>query len=908
VPLLLWFALTLFVSAALLFLIEPMMGKMLLPMLGGTPAVWNTCMVFFQAVLLAGYLYAHATTAWLGARRQALLHLGVLLLPFLTLGLTVDRGLLDVGEGSPIPSLLLALLLSIGLPFFVLSTSASLLQKWFAGTGHPAADDPYFLYGASNLGSLLALLGYPVLIEPWLTLAQQRLLWQIGYGVLVVLTAGCAVFLWSSSEPGRAPSVESPDRQGGVSHHPSLTVGAPTASRRLRWIALAFVPSSLMLGATTYITTDIAPIPLLWVLPLVLYLLSFILVFSRLPAAVHQAMVGLLPYLVLMLVFLILADFSLRHTWLKLLMILAHLSVLFVAAMVCHGELARDRPPPRYLTEFYLWMSVGGVLGGLFNALVAPLLFNGIVEYPLALVLGCLLLPAREGEKEGRAAIALGTALIGFCLGCGAALVLPALAVTGLSFAGLADGNGLWLAAALLAVLIWGAVYVARGGADRAARVLDLALPAALGVLVVGLALGRQVPAIYRGFVHLFAHLSGPGVSTVVTILVFGLPVAICTLFLDRPVRFGLGMGALLLASTFCDLLNDDVRLRQRSFFGVLHVSEEGGFRQLHHGTTLHGMQRLLWDRNAVAAVTAGPLAASSPLGGAALLAAGQDVWEHPGREALTYFHRTGPIGQVFAAYREQLAGRHVGLIGLGTGTLATYGQAGQTLTYYEIDPLVKRVAYDPECFTFLQDAAARGVAVDVVLGDARLKLEERARGGPADRFALLVVDAFSSDAIPIHLLTRQALEIYLANLADDGLLAFHISNRYLTLEPVLGNLAEELGLAGVIEHDLATGFTGKAASSWVVLARQPSTLDRLLHEGRFAQWQEEHGWAASQDAMLLVSGLPDLGGRAQSQGTICWALMERLQAPWRRLKVRPEVGVWTDDYSNLLRVFDWKN
>jgi hypothetical protein len=891
-----------------------MIGKLLLPMLGGTPAVWNTCMVFFQALLLAGYAYAHATTAWLGVRRQALLHLGVLLLPFLTLRLTVDRGLLDYGEGSPIPGLLLVLLLSVGLPFFVVSTSAPLLQKWFAGTGHPAAADPYFLYGASNLGSMLALFGYPLLVEPRLTLADQRLFWRIGYGVLIVLTAGCAVILWrSKSEPGA--SATGGDR--------SRTLPAPTTARRLRWIALAFVPSSLMLGATTYITTDIAPIPLLWVLPLGLYLLSFILVFSRLPAAVHRAMVGLLPYLVLVLVFLVLADFSLLKMWLKLLVVLAHLAVLFVAAMVCHGELARDRPPPRYLTEFYLWMSVGGVLGGLFNALVAPLLFNGIVEYPLALVLACLLRPAPAAEKKAQAGPAVGTGLMGFCLGCGVALIVPALARSDLSFAGLADGNGLWLATALLAALALGAVFAARDRADRAARWLDVALPAALGVLVVGLNLGLRIMTIHRGlgrlfaFLHdglvswlpeRFAHLPTPSSSSLLVLFGAVLPVVLCTLFLDRPLRFGLGVGALLLASTFCDLLDDDVRLRQRSFFGVLHVSEDGSFRRLEHGTTLHGMQRLGWDRKTFAAAAACPLAAFDPVGGTALLAAGQDVWQHPGREALTYFHRTGPIGQVFAAYREQFAGRHLGLIGLGSGTLATYGRPGQHLTYYEIDPLVKRIAYNPECFIFLQDAAERGVAVDVVLGDARLKLEERARCGPPDRFALLVIDAFSSDAIPIHLLTRQALEIYLANLADDGVLAFHISNRYLNLEPVLANLAKELGLAGFIEDDVAENVRGKASSRWVVLARQESALDRLVHEGCWARWQEEHGWAACQDALVFVSSLPDWSGGARAQGTVCRALLEGLRAPWRRLKVRPEVGVWTDDYSNLLRVFEWRN
>jgi hypothetical protein len=923
-PLLLLFASTLFVSATLLFLVQPMIGKMLLPMLGGTPAVWNTCMVFFQALLLAGYAYAHATTAWLGVRRQAVLHLGVLLLPFLTLGLAVDRGLLDYGEGSPIPGLLLVLLLSVGLPFFVVSTSAPLLQKWFAGTGHPAAEDPYFLYGASNLGSMLALFGYPLAVEPGLALAHQRLLWQVGYGVLVVLTAACAVCLWRSRNPDKETR-----RQGDKETEALAASGSVTLSpchlvtlspwRRLRWVALAFVPSSLMLGATTHMTTDIAPIPLLWVLPLGLYLLSFILVFSRLPALVHRMMVVLLPLLVLLLVFLMLSELGLHIGW----KILVHLAVLFGVAMVCHGELARDRPPTRYLTEFYLWMSVGGVLGGLFNALVAPVIFNGIVEYPLALVLACLLLPTLEEEKQTRLGPVLGTGLMGLFLGVGLALVVPALGRSDLDLTSLAGVDGLWLVAAFLVALLLVRVGAPADREERVARWLDLGLPVALGVLAIGLNVGLPITTMHRGLERLYArfHDALPdwvpdrfvtlldfSSTGLLILLIFVLPVVLCYFFVKRPLRFGLGVGALLLANSFCDMLNSNVQLRARSFFGVLHVSDAGNLRRLEHGTTLHGQQRLRWSDTALAVGAACPLAASDPLGSTILLAAGQETWLHPGREPQTYFHYTSPIGQVFAAYQDRLAGRHVGLIGLGSGTLASYGQPGQKLTYYEIDPLVKRVAYDRAYFTFVPDALDRGVLVDVVLGDARLKLEERARGGSPEKFALLVVDAFSSDAIPVHLITREALAIYLDNLADDGFVAFHISNRYLDLEPVLGNLAAELGLASFIQHDGGGDIPGKAASTWVVLARQESTLDRLLHEGRWEQWQAEQGWAASADALRALTAFPDTGGSVQALGTVYHTLFERLRAPWRRPRVRPEVGLWTDDYSNLLRVFYWQN
>jgi hypothetical protein len=262
----------------------------------------------------------------------------------------------------------------------------------------------------------------------------------------------------------------------------------------------------------------------------------------------------------------------------------------------------------------------------------------------------------------------------------------------------------------------------------------------------------------------------------------------------------------------------------------------------------------------------------------------------------------------VFGAYHDRLAGRHIGLIGLGSGTLASYGQPGQRVTYYEIDPLVKRIAYDRQYFSYVQDALDRGVQLDVVLGDARLKLEERARDGSAEKLALLVVDAFSSDAIPIHLINREALAIFLANLADDGLLAFHISNRYLDLEPVLGNLAADAGLVGFVQHDWESEIPGKTASSWVILARQEDALCRLVHEGRWDEWQAEHGWAAGREAVQVACAFPDVGGELRASAAVYLGVFEQLRAPWRRLKVRPEVDVWSDDYSNLLSVIDWRH
>src|SRR5678816_2588592 len=367
------YSVTLFLSAVLLFSVQPMVGKMILPILGGAPAVWNTCLVFFQISLLLGYLYAHLSTRWLGVRLQAIAHLGLLLLPLFLLPISLRGKYAAAPEAEPVMTLFGLLLLTAGLPFLAVATSAPLLQKWFAQTGHGSAKDPYFLYAASNAGSLLALLGYPLLFEPAMTLAEQSRQWRNGYLLLLILVFLCAVLLWKSSRaavPG--PGVMEPS--------------VVTPLRRLRWVLYAFVPSSLMLGVTTYITTDIAAFPLLWVIPLSLYLLTFILVFARRQFLPRAWISRALALLAIPAIIALILEANYPH----FILIPEHLILFFGLSMLCHGALADDRPSTIHLTEFYLWMSVGGVLGGVFNALIAPLVFDSVLEYPLMIVIACL--------------------------------------------------------------------------------------------------------------------------------------------------------------------------------------------------------------------------------------------------------------------------------------------------------------------------------------------------------------------------------------------------------------------------------------------------------------------------------------------------------------------------------------
>jgi hypothetical protein len=729
------FILSLFTSATLLFLVQPMFAKMVLPKLGGTPAVWITCMVFYQAALLGGYAYAHLITSRLRVKRQLALHLVLLLSAFLFLPIGMASAGTPPVEANPLPWLFMLLVLSVGLPFFVISTTAPLLQKWFALTLHPGAPDPYFLYVASNLGSMMALLGYPVLVEPRLTLAQQSWAWSLGYGLLATLVVVCGVILWRS--PGRQPptDVMPAPSPSVIPEAPVNISGAVHWRRRFWWVLLAFAPSSLLLGVTEFITTDVAAVPLLWVIPLALYLLTFCLAFAPRRLVRLDSMVGVQPFFILALSFLFFWGRQSEGPW----VIPLHLLTFFVTAMVCHGELAQSRPPTANLTEFYLWIAVGGVLGGLFNALVAPIVFKEVAEYPLAIVLACLLRPCRIDDR-------------------------------------------------------------------RPIRLLDFGLPLALGLVLFAVAQRFCIPQATIGLMVTISCLTA----------------MLCYSFANRPLRFGLGVAVILLVGTLMGSKGFGLIHGERSFFGVLKVMAEpdGHYRLFYHGITLHGAQSTDPARQ---------------------------------REPLTYFHPQGPIGQVFAAFYEADTPREVAILGLGTGSLACYASIGQHWTFYEIDPAVARIARDTRYFTYLRDCPAK---LEVILGDARLSLTS----APSHQYGLIVFDAFSSDAVPTHLINREAIKLYLDKLADGGLMVFNISNRYLDLETVLANIAQDQGLVALVQKHFVTEADQGAYylnSVWVVIARRQDDLGRL----------------AKNEA-------------------------------WHPVRGKPGARLWTDDFSDVFSAF----
>ncbi len=759
------FSITLFISAGLLFWVQPLIAKMLLPLLGGMPAVWNTCMLFFQGMLLAGYSYALVTSARLRVRQQIIVHVCLLLLAALYLPIRIRETAVESlpAQGDPVFWLLACLLATAGLPFFIISTSGPLLQKWFSQTRHPSAGDPYFLFAASNLGSLGALVAFPLLLEPSFALPQQHRFWAAGYAALAALMFGCAVVLWRLNPPRRLTARQ---EAAGADDGESLTMASAspetlTPARRFRWMLLAFIPSSLMLGVTTYISTDIATTPLLWVIPLALYLLTFVLAFARKQLLarrlINRVMAG--AAVILALVYL---SGATEPAWFLLPL---HLLFFFVAALVCHGQLADDRPSPRHLAEFYLWLSIGGALGGLFNAVIAPGIFNTVVEYPLAIVLACLMLPRERSD----AAVSI-TSKFGV------------------------DSHD------------------AGGEVDRPRdRWLDFVIPAALCLLTVGLAL---LVARFR-----FDYLEQLAI-------VLGVPLMISYLFRRRPVRLALGIGAIMLGHSFYTEARRQTLHVERNFFGVLRVTvdDAGIYRRLYHDTTLHGRQ-----------------------------------FTDPARqcEPLSYYHRSGPLGRVFESLRATGAtNRAVAVVGLGAGATLCYALPDERWTFYEINPAVIRIARDARYFTYLSNCA-RGATINIIAGDARLRLQ----GAPASDYDLIVLDAFSSDAIPTHLITRQAMELYLSKLAEGGLLAFHISNRSLNLEPLIAGLIKDRNLAGLAFNDVeADAEQSKERSQWVVVARRATDFGDLKMDAR---WQPPQGGA--------------------------------------------ETVVWTDEFSNILSVFKWR-
>lgn len=745
--LLIVFTISMFVSASLLFLVEPMLAKMVLPLLGGTPAVWNTCLVFFQAVLLLGNLYAYAVTKWLRRRTQIVLHISLALTPLAVLPVHIPAGWEPPAQTSPALWILAMLSVAVGLPFFLLSASTPILQRWFSQSGHKSANDPYFLYAASNAGSLAGLLGYPLLLEPTLRLSTQSHLWSYGYAVFLAMTVACGALVWKA-QPGAA-AAHTAASEAASGNQPSVAW-----RQRLRWIALAFVPSSLMIGVTTQFTTDVPSIPLFWVLPLAFYLLSFVLVFAKRPPVSHPWLVRKLPFLILIALIP-----AVCKTKLPLLALMAvYLLSLFAVALVCHGELARSRPKVSRLTEFYLWISFGGVLGGIFNSLLAPVLFSSVLEFPLVLVFAALLRPPIDIQPEPPA---------------------------------------------------------------KAARLRrnDWLLPVALGLCMA---------AVIGGLAHEGLRPGRP-----LVILIFGFSMLWCLSFGKRPLRFAAGLVALLLAASLYTGPFGKVLHTERSFFGVSRVTNDpaGRLRNLFHGGTNHGMQNL-----------------------------------NPGasREPLAYYTASGPAGTILRALQAKTLYDSGGktrkpnwaVVGLGAGAMACYLQRGESLTYYEIDPAVKRIASDPRYFTFLSQCAP---TAPIVLGDARLKM----RAARDASYDLIVLDAFSGDTIPMHLITREALALYLSKLAPGGIIAFHISNLYVDLDPTLGALAQDAGLVCLTADDTAVSQqqieAGKFPSRWVAMTRSRNDSGALGTDPR-----------------------------------------------WKTTVVPPGTQVWTDDYSNLLRVIKW--
>jgi len=733
--LLLLYGSTIFLSAWLLFTVQPMFARMALPLLGGAPGVWNTCMFFFQAVLLAGYAYTHFTVAKLGVRRQAALHLLVLALAAVALPIAIPADWAPPPEANPVPSVLLLLTVCVGLPFFAVSATSPLLQKWFAQTGHASARDPYFLYGASNLGSMIALLGYPLILEPFLRLGAQGRWWMYGYVGLLVLAAMSALALWRSSPPGAADEPAGTDNESASEENEAERVDG---RRRIWWVMLAFVPSSWMLGVTTHMTTDITPVPLLWVIPLALYLLSFILVFSRRSLIPHAWILSALPAVILAIVIGVLF----MGVWQALGI---HLIAFFFGAMVFHGQLAKDRPNTRYLTEYYLWMAVGGMAGGLFNALLAPLVFPVVLEYPLTIALACLLFPGRPKVDDAQRSRRLDLVL----LGCVVVLV-----------------------AALL-------------------RFLEPARSKALFALVIA-----SIPLLI-GF-----HLT------------------------RKRHWFALVVGAVFLFDAFEDAISSKTLYTSRSFFGIHRVtlSRNGQFHHLMHGTTRHGSQ--LRD----------PMRAGEPM---------------------SYYHSAGPMGHIFRALKGGDEPRRVAVVGLGTGASVCYRREHDTFVFYEIDPHVKKIAESPELFTYLADC---GDGCKVVLGDGRLGLAK----APDESFSMIILDAFSSDAIPVHLLTREALQLYRSKLQEGGSLVFHVTNRYLDLERAISALAHDAGMICVVGRD--PGPTddpqdlGRARCQYMVLTKGRDYARALA---RHPDWE-----------VVMTVGL---------------------------------LSPWTDDFSNILSVLKWK-
>lgn len=759
------FVITVFLAAALLFGVQPMVAKTLLPIFGGGSSVWTTCMLFFQSILIAGYLYAHLLLTRVPRKIQFIIH-GTVIAAALVVGWIFSDPIPPPGASEfPVPWLLGQLFLIAGLPYFAISSAGPLLQGWFARTGHARAHDPYFLYAASNAGSFIGLLAYPFVFEPTLGLNSQRALWLGLFATFGALAFVCL----RKTRQDRFESLAA-----AVSHRDKAE--AITWKRRFWWMFLAFVPSSTLLSITTHITTDVASFPLLWVIPLSLYLLTMILAFSGRSAYFVKGMARPMVLAVIAALVLLVAWASSEQMAPLGANMGVQFAVLFTVGLYGHARLALDRPDASRLTEYFLVISVGGALGGLFNGILAPLAFSSDYEYQITLVLALLMLPGRSRSDGVTAARYWARRLT---------IPLASLACYG---------------AAILLTPILSKLIVSWFGGEASSLKNTLAGGVSTVILLIWL-----VPPgilIYMGWRD---RVSSAGA------LIFPLIGVILTQHLD-PRALYLG----------------------RTFFGI-HLVERSiditGVHVLHsliHGTTKHGLQ-LVDD----------PDRASKPLG---------------------YYHIDGPCGSLMRALHTlRPESMRITVIGLGTGAMVAHGRPDDRIVFMDVDPAVARIAQDTRFFTYLSDAKAD---FEIRLGDGRLLLERSEVAGEPP-FDAIFVDAFSSDSIPTHLLTREAMELYFRRIAPDGFIALHISNRHLNLRPLVNTLADLEGSYSLVFDDRMTDEVGnpdlRLASVWMVLTKNRDTGHLLLRQG------------------FSIDPSPD--------------------------RIRP----WTDQYSNLLSVLNRK-
>ena len=645
------YTVTIFLSALLLFSVQPMIAKMILPELGGSPAVWQTVMLFFQILLLAGYGYVHFTTTKLSLKWQIITHRLILICAFGVLPFTMNAGTLFDRNIYPILWLFETLIYSVSIPFFILSTTAPILQKWFSLSSHSNAKNPYFLYSASNIGSLVALLSYPFLIEPLLILQNQTLSWS----GLFVLFFIFIIYITTGVNTNNVPLK--------ATDNPSISINPPTWTEKLTWCFLSFIPSSLMLGVTSHITTDIAAMPLLWVIPFALYLISFIVVFSKNMTGYNLSK-KLLPYAVVVALLMLIFQEKINIMQCPTVLFVCMTLLCFLCiAIRYHGELVEKKPTAENLTYFYLCMSIGGALGGVFNALLAPVVFSDIYEYKIIVLLSAVL-----------------------CI-------------------------------------------------------RKFKSPTEYIILIT--------PAFFIIFLGSFFYFN-----------------------------------------------SDDV-FRERNFFGVSRVAYNDKFKAkiYYHGTTNHGMQSTL---------------------------------EKYRLKPMAYY---SGINDFINLLPDDVKQKPMAITGLGVGTLTCYANQNQFVDIYEIDPVVIKIANNPDLFTYMRDCKGNK---NIILGDARINLQK----ADDNRYGFMIMDAYSSDSLPVHLLTKEALAIYLTKLDDNGIIAFHISNRHLDLKPVLASFKEHFKLSAYIRSDMnvkkLTKHSLYTQNEWVILSKNPTIFDKIIPDDKW--------------------------------------------------------------------------